>query len=316
MAERIPDRVSRPRPDPRPKTANHGSTRRRVASRTPTVSPRPPRRAARSESSKRSKQRPKEQQTPRVPRSRSVKLRFWLAVVVMGAIVLVGALFQASFFAASNVQISGAARTSEGAILDALAIDEDQPLISYDMGSARKAVGELAWVESVMVTRQWPSTVRVVVRERTVAAAVGRPTGSEWAVIGTDGVVVEYRMTPPSGVPLIVATNEIIAASSIGQVISGVDRALEISQDLPLQLDPWVTTWSSDADGVVVAELVGSAKADFGTVDDHRTQFVSLASILNGGAELVCLETIDLSIADTPVLERNDLCMEASRALG
>lgn len=315
MVERTPEHLSRPRPGPRPKTAAHGTTRRRVASRTQPVAERSARRATGGGSPTRSRHPPRPERAKRAPMSRSAKVRWWLAVAVVTATAFAVALLEAPFFSASHVQISGAARTSEGAILDALAIDADQALITYDIDGARAEVSDLPWVEKVTVTRQWPSTVRVVLRERTVAAAVGRPTGSQWAVIGSDGVVVEYRMTPPVGVPIIVTTNEVLDSSSIGQVISGVERALEISRDLPLQLEPWVTTWRSDGDGVV-AELVGSARADFGKMDDHRTQFVSLASILNGGADLVCLETINLSIADTPVLERDDVCMNASRALG
>ncbi len=248
--------------------------------------------------------------------SGATKLRWFLVALFVSVAGFVVALLEAPTFEAQTVQISGAARTSEGAILEALAIDDDQALLTYDTQAGREAVADLAWVEAVSLTRQWPSTLRVVVRERTVSAAIVEPSGDEWVVLAGDGVVVEYRMSPPSGVPLIIATDEVVEASVIGEPLAGVDRVLEISADLPLQLDPWVTTWSADAEGVVTAELVGSASANFGRLDDHRTQFVSLASILNGGASLVCLEVIDLTIADTPVLHRDPDCLIRSAELG
>lgn len=325
MAERPPNASTRPRPGPRPNPAAHGTNRRRVAQRT-TVPRRTPvsgRRGTRDPvnvsehaRARRADRRSTNAHAARVePVEQASTLRWWLLSAFVAVVALFVMLLESPVFEINDVQISGAARTSEGSILDALAISSDQALLTYDTSEGRDDLATLPWVETVDVTRQWPSSLRVVIRERTVAAAIGRPDGSEWAVVARDGMVVEYRMTPPSGVPLIVATQDIVDSSSIGSPVPGVDRALEIAHGLPLQLAPWVTTWSVDVDGVVVAELVGSARANFGALDDHRTQYVSLASILNGGADLVCIDTIDLSIADTPVLHRNASCLLASQEL-
>jgi len=122
-------------------------------------------------------------------------------------------------------------------------------------------------------------------------------------------------MTPPTGVPVIIGTKAMVDAAAIGSPLVGPERVLEIANDLPLQLAPWVTTWSTDDDGRVTAHLVGSAVAKFGAFEDHRTQFVSLASILDGGAPLTCLSTIDLSVPDTPVLHRDPDCLVEAREL-
>ena len=227
-----------------------------------------------------------------------------MLVVLVAVTVL-----EAPLFEARSVQLSGNARTNEGRIHDALAIPADQALLLYDFGAAELAVSELPWVKEVEVTRQWPSTVRVVVTERGVVAALGRPDGSEWVVISDDGVVVENRATPPANVPLIVATHEIVNGTSIGESVPDAERALEVALNVPGQLDAWITTWTLDENLDLTAELVGSAEVNFGAFEDQRTQFVSLASILDGGAELTCLDRIDLSVADTPVLDRNAACI-------
>ena len=100
-----------------------------------------------------------------------------------------------------------------------------------------------------------------------------------------------------------------------GEVAPEVSEVLALATNLPLQLSPWVQSWTVDADGEVRAELVGSAGAVFGTGQDHRTQYVSLASILDGGTSLACISVIDLDIADTPVIERNAQCMAAAREM-
>lgn len=241
--------------------------------------------------------------------------KWWLLVGLVITIGFVVSVLEAPFFEARSVQVSGIARTSDGAVMETIALEPDKALLRYDTNEAQERLATLPWVKSVEVTRQWPSTVRVVVRERSVWATLGTPSGTRWLVLGDDGVVVEERLTPPTGVPVIIGTETIVDQSQVGETLAGAERALEISHDLPLQLDPWITTWTTDDAGRVSAHLVGSAVAEFGAFEDHRTQFVSLASILDGGAPLTCLDTIDLSVADTPVLHRNATCMSAAREM-
>lgn len=323
MADRAQKPVTRPRPGPRPRPAAHGVNRRRVASRPtaagPTRSPRgrAPQQAPQRQRARSSKKevRTSEPVASKPPMDGATKARWVLIGLIIAAGACVVALLEAPVFAVSEVQISGSARTSDGAIEAMLDVSADQALLTYDMSAGTEGVASLPWVESVALSRQWPSTLRVVVRERTIASAVGHPAGKTWLVVAADGIVVEKRLTPPSGVPLIISTVEVVDAAVVGTELVGVDRAREIAHSMPLQLDPWITTWTSHDDGSVSAGLVGSARANFGAHADHRTQFVSLASILNGGADLVCLAVIDLSIADTPVLHRDPACIVASRQL-
>lgn len=243
-------------------------------------------------------------------------IRWWLIGLIALVAAIVVSVLEAPMFEARSVQLSGHARTSEGLVLDALAIPPDQALLLYDVGAAEQSVAELPWVDAVSIVRQWPGTLQVVIREHGVAASIGRPDGSEWLIMSESGIVVERRATPPGSVPLIVSTHELVNSAVVGEPVSDASRALEIALDVPGQLDPWITTWSLDESGQLTAELVGSAEANFGVFEDARTQFVSLASILNGGAELTCLDRIDLSVADTPVLHRNRACINEAAELG
>ena len=334
---------TRQRPKPGPNKTAHGTVRRRtggqskstprreVASSAPPVAKRPkpgPRRPAQQErrlirqiqgeddagrgSIPHRRQRPKAEA---IEGERRV-IRWWLIGVIVLAVAIIVSVLEAPLFEARSVQLSGNARTSEGSVHDALAIPEDQALLLYDIDVAESAVAELPWVEDVSIARQWPGTVQVVIREHPVAASIGRPDGSEWLVIAASGVVVERRATPPGSVPLIVGTDQIVDLAEIGEPVDEASRALAIALDVPGQLDPWITTWSLDEEGQLTAELVGRAEANFGAFEDSRTQFVSLASILNGGAELTCLDRIDLSVADTPVLYRSRACINEAAELG
>lgn len=301
------DAPRRTRPGPRPRSHPRQASPHAQTPRARTSAPR----RARSPRPVESEPESAEQRRDRVRRSR----RWWVLVGLLGLIGGVVAILEAPFFEARSVQISGIARTSEGAVLDRLAIPDDQALVMYSTSAAGERLAGLPWVQEVSVIRQWPSTVRVVIREHPVTAAVGTADGSSWAVLGADRVVVEHRLTPPSGVPLVVAPDAMVDAAVLGEPLEGVERVYALALGVPDQLAPWITTWTLDDDAVVHANLVGSAVVDFGPSEDERTQFVSLASLLGGGGSLTCLREIDLSIGDTPVLHRDPACIAQSRAL-
>ena len=82
-----------------------------------------------------------------------------------------------------------------------------------------------------------------------------------------------------------------------------------LALSLPSQLEPWIDSWTMDGSGRITAELVGSAAARFGFAEQPATQFVSLAAILDGGTSLACITSIDLRVADTPVIHRDLACL-------
>ena len=127
--------------------------------------------------------------------------------------------------------------------------------------------------------------------------------------------MIEQRRTPPAGVPLIVADRSYFDGIEVGQPMEGIERAYTLAREVPNQLDPWISTWTVDATGVVTANLTGSAQAVFGPAGESGTQFVSLASILDGGPVLTCINTIDLSTVDTPVIHRDAECLVVSSGL-
>ena len=182
--------------------------------------------------------------------------------------------------------------------------------------AAAQHLEALPWIDSANVVRQWPSTVRVVVREHEVMAGVGDPAGHRWWLVGTDQLAIEAQFTPPAEVPLLVVDKDTFDAAAPGQRFAGIERVYDLALNVPGQIDPWVSNWTMDETGSVSANLTGSATAVFGAAGEARTQFVSLASILGGGTLLSCIDVIDLSTPDTPVIHRGQACITASRALG
>lgn len=255
---------------------------------------------------------------PPTPVEPSRRVRRWVGAVagLIALIALVATIvLRSSYFAVDAVQLHGEARTSPGAVESALAIDPGTPLALLDTDAAEERIAALPWVDEVDVTRGWPSTVRVRIREHAPAAAIGPENGAIWAVVGRDGTVLERRLTPPVGLPVVVVPVAVSNAAEVGTTVTPALPALSAALQMPLQLRPWIDSWTVDVDGVVAAELRGSARAVFGVELDHRTQYVSLASILGGDIPRACIRTIDLTIPDTPVVHRDRDCLLVAREL-
>ncbi len=247
--------------------------------------------------------------------SRGPRAGWWLAFAAVILVVGAAAVLRASFFSVQHVQLTGEARTSAGAVEAALAIEPGQALATVDTGAAERRVAELPWVETVDVTRRWPSTLRVKIREHAPAAVLTDESASGWLVLGRGAQALERRLTPLVGLPVILVPKSMVQEAAIGEVVDESIDGLKIALELPSQLEPWVDSWVIDAEGSVSAELRGSARALFGEAGDNRTQYVSLASILGGDVPRACVRTIDLRIPDTPVVHRDRDCLLTARSL-
>ena len=185
---------------------------------------------------------------------------------------IVAAILKAPFFAISTVQLSGEARTSEGAIATALAIEDDQALATFDLEGAADRISTLPWVAGVQVQREWPSTLRIELVERIPAAAMVSADARDWVVVAEDLIVVERRLTPPTDVPVIVVPRSMTESAAVGSALADSEPVVELARSLPAQLEPWIDSWTMARNGEITVELVGSAAARFGFADEPETQ--------------------------------------------
>lgn len=114
-------------------------------------------------------------------------------LIVLGAAVLAVLLVWIVWFspvlAVRSVQVDGAGAGLSGSVR-AVADDEvGEPMLRADLAGVAARVDRIAEVRSVEVTRGWPSTLTVTVRERTPVVVVARggqrqlvdSTGAEYA---------------------------------------------------------------------------------------------------------------------------------------
>lgn len=123
-------------------------------------------------------------------------------VLVLG--VLAWALWAGPLLSVRSVQVDGATTLPADLVREAAGIAEGTPLLRVDVDAARDAVAELPQVESVTVSRGWPSRVVVTLVERTPLAIVGEP--GRRSLLDARGVLFDtVTGEPPAGVvPLVV----------------------------------------------------------------------------------------------------------------
>lgn len=133
--------------------------------------------------------------------------------------VVVETVTAAAGFAIEDVRVSGNQHTSEIDILQLLGLDGASSLLELDIASARKALSELPWIESVEVRKVYPGTVEVMLKERQAYAIWQH--GSDLSLIERSGsVIAPLRDNKFASLPLFVGRDAETAAAAVEEEFS------------------------------------------------------------------------------------------------
>jgi cell division protein FtsQ len=109
----------------------------------------------------------------------------------------------AAGFRLEHISASGEKRTPDEAILEALAVNEGEPLFALDMAELRRRVETLPWVKRAVVSRELPGTLRVFIEERQPIARW--QMNGDVVLVDAEGAVIAH---PPllefASLPLLV----------------------------------------------------------------------------------------------------------------
>lgn len=119
------------------------------------------------------------------------RVRRWLIgiLVLIGAGVLVWLVWFSAVLGVRHVNIEGVETIKAADVMDKAAVVEGKPLARVDTTSIEARVASLERVESVQVTRGWPTTIKVDVVERHAVAWI-RTGGT---IRGLDRFGVDFR---------------------------------------------------------------------------------------------------------------------------
>jgi len=122
-----------------------------------------------------------------------------LLVAVLAVAVAVGLyqLARSPLFGLTEVRIEGAGGSLRAAVLAAADLRPGEPYLAIDPEVVRRRVEALPGVASARVTRSYPSSLRIVVRERVPTALVSS-AGAYW-LVAADGMVLRRLAGRPAG---------------------------------------------------------------------------------------------------------------------
>ncbi|HET7453044.1 MAG TPA: FtsQ-type POTRA domain-containing protein [Thermoanaerobaculia bacterium] len=119
--------------------------------------------------------------------SRKWTAAFWLLVAGAGA-VGIGRYLRSPAFLLERFEVEGTRRARTREVLEALAPYEGRNLLLLNLAPVARAVGGVAWVERVTVSKELPHALRIAITEKTPIAFCRRGTALYW--MDARGVVV------------------------------------------------------------------------------------------------------------------------------
>lgn len=220
-------------------------------------------------------------------RSRRLR-RLWQGLLLLVPIAVVGWLLLASsWLAVDRVVITGLGRLSEQQVLDAVGVRPGTPLARVDTAEVAEAVRGLPPVASVEVERSWPATLRVAVRERTVAAGVQRD--GEVVLVDASGVAFATEPRLPPGVVRLEVDDARPADPS-------TQAALAVSEALPDDLRRQVLAVSADDPDRVVLRLADEQQVLWGAPGETATKAAAARALLATPGAVVDVSTPGLVV--------------------
>ncbi|RAY16524.1 cell division protein FtsQ [Actinomadura craniellae] len=151
----------------------------------------------------------------------------FVALLVLGVLgTAAWAVLGSRLLVVRQVEVAGTHLVARDRLVAAAQVQLGHPLARLDTGAVRDRVTALREVESARVERRWPTTVRIVVRERIPLVAVER--GGRFYQLDRHGVTVTDTAARP-GLPLLVVT-------APGPADPATGAALRVLRSLPTRL--------------------------------------------------------------------------------
>lgn len=251
------------------------------------------------------------------------------AAVAAGAVVVViaggvGAAFS-PLLAVRHIRVAATPHVAIPQVLAVTGLADHRPMVEVNAGAAASRLDGLPWVASARVSRQWPSTVTVTIRERRAVAQVSGPGGS--VVVDATGRVLTTPQAATAGLPTLIGAPPAgrpgtwLAGGSLRTPPRGaVGVSLAVASALPAPVANRVATVSVDGHGVVtlalmpgpttvsLGEVAAPGDPATGTAVTGSTVPVTLArqvaalSTLLSTVDLSKVGQIDLTVPDRPAL--------------
>ncbi len=198
---------------------------------------------------------------------------------VLALAILAGAawaLLGSSLLVVKHEDVSGNKLVSSPEVVAAAGIRPGTPLASVNTAAAARRIEQIAQVLTATVSRSWPSTVVIVVRERTPALAVA--SGGRFALIDGFGVTVRWSRYRPASMPLLRRPPAQLRGNA------GIRAAVAVIGRLPSRLHKLVLSVSAPSPYAVTLALRGGITVAWGSAGQGTLKAEELSVLLRTSA--------------------------------
>jgi cell division protein FtsQ len=198
---------------------------------------------------------------------------------VLALAILAGAawaLLGSSLLVVKHEDVSGNRLVSSSEVLAAAGIRPGTPLASVNTAAVAHRVEQIAQVLTATVSRSWPNTVVIAVRERTPALAVA--SGGRFALIDGFGVTVRWSRHRPASMPLLRQPPARLRGNA------GIGAAVAVIERLPSRLHKLVLSVSAPSPYAVTLALRGGITVAWGSAQQGTLKAEELAVLLRTSA--------------------------------
>ncbi|MFL6157756.1 MAG: cell division protein FtsQ/DivIB [Marmoricola sp.] len=150
-------------------------------------------------------------------RAKLRRLRPFLYAGLVLVLAVVGTWLVAfsSVLAVRGVDVSGNTSVSSARIARLAQAPVGTPLARADLAPIQARLEAIPSIRSVVVSRSWPHTIKIVVTERTPVAVVSRGAGLQ--AVDASGVLFGHYAKKPAGLPLV-NTSPSVRADALAEV--------------------------------------------------------------------------------------------------
>lgn len=215
--------------------------------------------------------------------------RRWVAVLaVLGVLTVTYVVMFTPLLGVRTVEVTGVKEIPQADVIKAAAIQHGTPMVRLDADEAAARVAKLPRVFEVRVERSWPSTVEIIVTERTPIAVLH--DGDQIHLIDATGLDYAVSKTAPPGLPTL-------AMANVRPTDRATKSAVTVLTTIPKQLKSQVVTVSADTPGDVRLTLSDGRVVKWGNASDNARKAAVLAALLTRPGK-----TYDVATPDFPTV--------------
>lgn len=216
-------------------------------------------------------------------------LRRWVALLVfLGIVVITVTVLFTPVLGVRTVDVSGNQALTEEQVRLAGEVPLGTPMIRLDTEAIATRVAILSRVASVDVVREWPSSILIVVTERTPVATFAGPGGVH--LVDATGDDYATVATAPPGLPTI-AVPHVEPSDPTTKAVFAVLAAM------PAQLRPALVKIGALTPGSVTFSLNNGKTVIWGDTGDAGKKAAVLAALLGQKGKVY-----DVSAPDLPTI--------------